>query len=136
MVNHRVLPGDSVASVLAHDRARSPIRGCSCARCPTTTTEPAGINFGERRISPAALVIRAEFPHAAVAPGLVLGATDGRHYEVVTSNVLRFAPITMSKDDLARFHGNDKRVAITDYMRAIGFYERLITRTQCVAVTR
>ena len=38
----------------------------------------------------------------------------------------RFAPFRMRKNDLARFHGNDERVAIADYMRAITFYEILL----------
>jgi carboxypeptidase PM20D1 len=71
--------------------------------------------------------IRTSFPEAAVAPGLVVGATDGRHYEGLASAVLRFSPITMRKGDLTRFHGNDERIGITDYMRAIAFYERLIS---------
>jgi acetylornithine deacetylase/succinyl-diaminopimelate desuccinylase-like protein len=35
--------------------------------------------------------------------------------------------MTMRPADLARFHGNDERIAIDDFMRAIGFYERLIS---------
>ena len=45
------------------------------------------------------------------------------------ASVLRFAPITMRRSDLARFHGNDERIAVADYMRAIGFYERLMPPT-------
>ena len=72
-------------------------------------------------------VIRSSFPEAAVAPGLVVGGTDGRRYQGVARAVLRFVPITMRKDDITRFHGNDERIAIADYMRAIDFYERLIS---------
>jgi acetylornithine deacetylase/succinyl-diaminopimelate desuccinylase-like protein len=32
----------------------------------------------------------------------------------------------MRKGDLTRFHGNDERIGIGDYMRAIAFYERLM----------
>ena len=66
----------------------------------------------------------------------MLGATDGRHYEGIATSVLRFAPITMRKSDLARFHGNDERIAVADYMRAIGFYERLMASDAGTAVTR
>ena len=62
-----------------------------------------------------------------MSPGLVVGATDGRHYQGVARAVLRFVPITMRKDDLTRFHGNDERIGIADYMRAITFYERLMS---------
>jgi Peptidase family M20/M25/M40 len=74
-----------------------------------------------------AAAIRATFPHAAVAPGLVVGASDGRHYEGLARAVFRFAPYTLGKDDLARLHDNNERIAIADYMRAIAFYERLIS---------
>ena len=33
----------------------------------------------------------------------------------------------MRKADVMRFHGNDERIAIADYMRAIAFYERLLS---------
>ena len=127
VVNHRILPGDTVAGVLAHDRTaigdpRVMLRELPGAREPSRPAATSGEAY--RLLSSA---IRAEFPHAAIAPGLVLGATDGRHYEFVTSNVFRFAPFTMRKDDLSRFHGNDERVAVADYMRAIRFYERLIS---------
>ena len=72
-------------------------------------------------------VIRATYPQAPIAPGLVLGATDGRFYEGVADTTLRFSPMTMRPADFARFHGNDERVSVEDYMRAIGFYERLIS---------
>ena len=70
------------------------------------------------------------YPHAPIAPGLVLGATDGRFYEPVAAASLRFTPMTMRPTDLARFHGNDERVSIDDFMRAIAFYERLISSAQ------
>lgn len=56
----------------------------------------------------------------------MLGATDGRFYEPVAAATFRFTPMTMRPADLARFHGNDERVSIEDFLRAIGFYERLI----------
>ena len=127
VVNHRILPGDTVAGVLAHDRAavddpQVRLRVLPGAGEPSQPVPPESAEF--RQLSS---VIRGSFPEASVAPGLVLGATDGRHYEGVASAVLRFAPITMRKADLARFHGNDERIGIADYMRAIAFYERLIS---------
>lgn len=127
VVNHRILPGDTVASVVAHDRAavddpQVRLRVLPGAGEPSRPVPPDSAEF--RQLSS---IIRGSFPEAAVAPGLVLGATDGRHYEGVARAVLRFAPITMRKADLARFHGNDERIGIADYMRAIAFYERLIS---------
>ena len=126
VINHRILPGDSIRSVLAHDRRaindrKVRVRALPGGHEPSRPAATDGDDYRRLRS-----VIRESFPHAAVAPGLVLGATDGRHYEGLARSVLRFAPITMRKADLARFHGNDERIAISDYMRAVGFYERLM----------
>ena len=127
VVNHRILPGDTVESVLAHDRRvigdpNVRVRALAPAHNPSRAVSTRSPEYQSL-----ASVIRASFPEAAVAPGLVLGATDGRHYEGVARGVLRFSPITMRKADLARFHGNDERIGIANYMRAITFYERLIS---------
>jgi carboxypeptidase PM20D1 len=127
VVNHRILPGDTIDSVVARDRAviddpKVMVRALPGGHDPS---RPASTSAPEYRAL--AQVIRATYPHAPVAPGLVLGATDGRHYEPVARSTLRFTPMTMRPADLARFHGNDERVSIDDYMRAIGFYERLMT---------
>ena len=127
VVNHRILPGDTIAQVLDHHRrvigdGRVHIQALAGASNPGA---PASTRSGDyQRLRG---VIREAFPHAVVAPGLVLGATDGRHYQEFARTVLRFAPFTMKPDDLARFHGNDERLGIADYMRAIAFYERLIS---------
>ena len=127
VVNHRILPGDSIGQVLEHDRRavddpQVRIRALPGAQEPS---RPASVDGPEYRELAAA--VRTSFPEAGIAPGLVLGATDGRHYEGTARAVFRFAPIRMTKADLARFHGNDERIAIPDYMRAIGFYEQLIS---------
>lgn len=128
VVNHRILPGDTIASVTARDRAiiddpKVTVRALPGGHDPS---RPASTNSAGYRALVS--VLRATYPHAQVASGLVLGATDGRFYEGVAETTLRFTPMTMRAADLARFHGNDERVSIEDYMRAIGFYERLISR--------
>ena len=127
VVNHRILPGDTVASVIEHDRRviddpKVAIRPVSIQQNPSTPVSTGSAEYQRLKS-----VIRASFPEAAVSPGLVVGATDGRHYEGVARAILRFAPFTMRKGDLTRFHGNDERIGIADYMRAIAFYERLMS---------
>ena len=127
VVNHRILPGESIASVLEHDRRviddpQVQVRPASFQQQPGTPVSPESVEFQWFKA-----LVRTSFPEAGVSPGLVVGATDGRHYQGVTRAVLRFVPITMRKDDLTRFHGNDERIGIADYMRAIAFYERLMS---------
>lgn len=126
VINHRILPGDSRAGVLAHDRAAADdpgvmLRALPGGHEPSQPADPAGPDFQRLKA-----VVRSHFPNAVIAPGLVLGATDGRAYEGLARSVLRFMPIVMTRADLARFHGNDERLAVDQYMRAIAFYQALL----------
>jgi carboxypeptidase PM20D1 len=126
IVNHRILPGETVASVLAHDGAavadpKVTVRALPGAWepvPPVSTRSPA-----YRRLAD---TIRATFPDAVVAPGLIVGATDLRHYAPIAAASFRFAPFPVAPADLERIHGRDERIAVADYMRAIAFYRRLI----------
>ncbi len=57
-----------------------------------------------------------------VAPYLVLGATDGRYFGELTSQVFRFNPFT----DPEGFHGVNERIKIAEYKKGINFYYELI----------
>ena len=71
--------------------------------------------------------IREVFPDVVVAPGLMVAATDSRHYvgdhRQRCSGSRRCAPI---RDDLKRFHGTNERLSIESYADMIRFYRRLI----------
>jgi carboxypeptidase PM20D1 len=70
--------------------------------------------------------IAEEFPDAIIAPGLVLGATDSRHYRGLTPNIYRFMPIRITQEDTIRIHGTNERLAVDQYGHAVAFYARLI----------
>ena len=65
-------------------------------------------------------------PDAVVAPYLVVGGTDARHFAGLSDAVYRFIPVRMAQDDLDRIHGTDERIAVRDYEAAIGFYRQLL----------
>ena len=67
VINHRILPGDSIRSVLAHDRRATDDRKVRMRALPggREPSRPAATDSAEyRRLRS---VIRASFPHAAVA---------------------------------------------------------------------
>jgi carboxypeptidase PM20D1 len=66
------------------------------------------------------------FPSAVIVPALVLGATDGRHYRPLANGVYRWAPFRFHEDDLARLHGIDERVKVSDLPVAVRAYMELI----------
>jgi carboxypeptidase PM20D1 len=117
VVNFRLLPGDSTASVTAHvkrviadERIAVDVLG--------TPAEPSGIASSSadayRLIERS---IREVFPQALVAPGLVLAGTDSRHFEPVAENTYRFMP---------RVHGTDERIALEQLAGMVRFYHRLL----------
>ena len=73
--------------------------------------------------------IREVFPDVVVAPGLMVGATDSRHYAEIADNIFRFSPVRATSEDLKRFHGTNERLSIEGYADMIRFYRRLIENT-------
>jgi carboxypeptidase PM20D1 len=61
-----------------------------------------------------------------VAPGLMVAATDSRHYAGIADNIFRFSPVRANSEDLKRFHGTNERLSIEGYADMIRFYRRLI----------
>jgi len=126
LVNLRILPGETVASVA--ERVRRVVDDS------TVAVSVVGRGDDPSPVSPAdtapyralATAIHQIYPTAIVAPFLVVGATDARHYAPLTRNVYRFAPLPLTSADLDRFHGVDERIAMADYLRAVRWYAQVI----------
>jgi carboxypeptidase PM20D1 len=63
----------------------------------------------------------------AIAPRLLVAATDTRHYRAITSNHYRFTWFRAQPGDLGRIHGTNERVKIDDLVDAVRFYHRFIS---------
>src|SRR5690606_12431702 len=126
LINFRILPGDTVESVLAHCRrtvrdAQVSIELVGMSAEPSAAPTP-GPQFGL-----IAELTRQVAPEAAVTTGLVPGATDSRHYDDLAATRCNFAPIRLTAADLERIHGNDERLSRVNYGRLIDFNRRLFT---------
>jgi carboxypeptidase PM20D1 len=127
-LNVRLLPGDTIDDVLGHLRR--------VVDDPRVTAEAEGETVAASRISPAddatflevMATIREIEPQAVVAPGLVMGATDAKHYGGLGDHVYRFTPMRIGSADLPRLHGVDERIAVADLHDAVEFYARLMMR--------
>jgi carboxypeptidase PM20D1 len=127
LVNFRILPGDSVGGVLAH--VRRAVRGLpvEVRALEETVSDPSPVtSVDSAPFRLLARTIREAVPGAIVAPWLVVGATDSRHYARLTPNVLRFGAFTIGTDDLHRVHGTDERVSVGAYATAVRVYIRLL----------
>jgi carboxypeptidase PM20D1 len=125
-VNFRLLPGDTSAQVLT--RSQEAIADADVHLAASAQAwDPSAISSVDaapyRQIAQA---IREVFSGAIVAPGLMIAATDSRHYQDIASQVYRFTPVRAKAQDLSRFHGTDERVSLANYDQMIRFYRRLI----------
>ncbi|MEL6661536.1 MAG: M20 family peptidase [Pseudomonadota bacterium] len=131
VVNFRIHPNDTEEDIIAHvenvtsdiegisvEMGRSGIRGTGASPVSSTDNLPYGV---------LAAVARDAGDGAPVAPGLVLGATDGRYATAITDSVYRFTPAVMSPADLSGFHGTNERISVENMGRMARGYAKIIT---------
>jgi carboxypeptidase PM20D1 len=136
LVNFRLLPGDSIEAVTAHvrrvvgdERIAIETVGTPNEASPVAPSDTAAYRAIEASV-------REVFPGSIVAPGLMLAATDARHFTAVSDAVYRFSPVRATSADLARFHGTDERLSVANLAEMIRFYHRLLERSAGPAATR
>ena len=125
LVNFRLLPGTSI-DALTHqvvqivDDPRVKIAPFGTLRSepsPVSSTRSEAFQSLQR-------AVEAVFPEALVAPSLLVGATDARHFAPSADAVFRFLPARTGTDDVARYHGVNERLAVENYAEFIRFYMR------------
>jgi carboxypeptidase PM20D1 len=134
VVNLRLLPGDSVAAVVARIRRvigdeRVEIATRDAIE-PSAASDPASPNFALL-----SRTIRQVEPAARVSPYLALGATDARHFTGLSHDVYGFSPVLADDETLTRVHGTNERIAISDVERMVRFYVQLIHTAAAAALT-
>ena len=126
VINFRLHQRDTIKSVTDHVRAAigdSQVDVTQREETISEATKIVGVN------DPAYVylseTIKASYG-VPVAPEMMTGATDSRHYIALDDAVLRFRPFRTEVSDLPRVHGTNERVAVADLGAMAGFYMRLI----------
>ncbi|MDN4503895.1 M20 family peptidase [Alteromonadaceae bacterium BrNp21-10] len=128
VVNFRIFPNDNIASIQAHiekvvDDPR--VKISSFMANEASTAAPTD-SFGYRLIEQS---IRRLDDSILVAPYLVLGGTDSKHFYPLSDNVYRFMMVRLNSDSLKRFHGVNEQIPVKDYLQAIQLYYALLKQT-------
>ena len=126
LVNFRLLPGDSSDAIVDHvvrTIANPSIRVERVAPFTEASRVAATDAPGYRAIARTLSELHADF---VVAPALMIGATDSRHFDGVAANVYKFSPVRATPEDLKRFHGTNERISTENYVEMIQFYHQLI----------
>lgn len=126
-VNVRILPGETVASALA---AIERVIDDEAVRVRLLDgADPAPVSPAS---GPAWEAIAASigdvFPEAAVAPYVMLQASDSRHFARISEHVYRFLPFDLRQEELESIHGIDERIRVSTYARAVAFFDALVGR--------
>jgi carboxypeptidase PM20D1 len=125
VVNFRILPGDTIASIHEHleiviDDPRVKIESFMGNEASAVSSSDS---YGFKLIEQ---TIRRLDQNILVAPYLVLGATDSRHFYQLSDNIYRFMMVRLTPEALKGFHGINEKISVQDYLQAIQFYSAMI----------
>ena len=127
IVNFRTLPGTRNEDIIEHVQGSIKDPRVKIRAIQEFQTEPSSVSDVE---SPGFGVlhktIQQIFPDVVVAPGLVLGAADSRHYAKLSENIYMIVPYRFIPEEVSMVHGTNERVSIKNYVEVIRFYVQLI----------
>lgn len=127
MINCRILPDENsrfvierIGHVIDDPRVRISVAGRFFSEPPpVANVDSPGFRILQQTVNQIA-------PDAVVAPCLVLGGTDSRHYTHLTPSVYRFGAMRITADDLAAIHGKNEKLSLENCRLLKRFYSRLI----------
>ena len=131
-VNYRLLPGDTKEAVL--ERLKNQVAQATQSDKFSLYALPGQVDAS--KVAPTdsaqyALInrtVREVFPGTLVAPGLMIAASDSIHYSEISDHIFKFSPVRARPEDLARFHGTNERLGVSNYADLIRFYHRLLSQ--------
>lgn len=131
VVNHRILPGETRATVTERVRQviadeRIAIRDISASADPSPVSDPDSPAF---RLLVKTLRQVESDPELLVTPYLVMGGTDAKFYSGRSDSVFRFLPIRIGEEGLRLAHGTNERIAIESLLQGVRYMVQLLRNT-------
>ncbi len=127
-INFRLLPGDSIDSVIQYVY--------KVIKDPRVEVKVDAANGGweASNVSPIDnpaylsldLVSRQVFDNVAVAPFIFLAATDSRHYQAICKNIYKFSPFMLTTEEQQGMHGVNERISQKSLVNMAAFYMRIM----------
>jgi len=126
-VNFRIHPRDNIESIIEHvnrvisnpDVRVEQVEGWGNPASKISSIESIGYKI---------LVQSTYEIHDSVVltPGLMIAASDSRHYSQISENSYRFNPMLVTPDDIASFHGTNEKISIENLILATKVYSRIM----------
>lgn len=129
VVNFRIKPGETVASVMARVTQVIADSQVHVAQLDSVGVDPSPVSDTNdpayKLIAGTINQMRSGAP-VPVIPYLVMGGTDAKFWGPHSARVYRFLPIPLGEGDRARVHGVNERVSSRDFATAVTFFMRLL----------
>ncbi len=123
--NIRIALGETVQSTL--DRLRRVIDDPSVEIRVVSGNDPSPVSRADNEaFALVSAAVRSVYPDAAVAPYVMVQASDARHFSQVCDSVYRFMPFDLTRDELAALHAADERISVAALHRGAGFFRHLL----------
>ncbi|XP_014783797.1 N-fatty-acyl-amino acid synthase/hydrolase PM20D1 isoform X2 [Octopus bimaculoides] len=127
IVNHRIHPSQTVEQVVEYDRkiinddrVKITLKG---SLEPSATSPYDDNSFGYHTLKNS---IREIYTDVIVVPGLMFANTDTRHYKHLTKSIYRFNPAFVTPETASMVHGDNEKISVSNYEKAINFYYHVI----------
>ncbi|MDA9617704.1 M20 family peptidase [Pseudomonadota bacterium] len=125
LINFRLHPRDSIESVTEH--VRRVVGSDQVEVRALGGMEASGISSWE---SPGYEIISSSlskvYGEVVSVPGIMIAASDTRHYSKVADNSFRFNPFSIVPEDMTGFHGTNESIAVDSFIAGIKTYVDII----------
>ena len=125
LINFRLHPRDSIESVTEH--VRNVVESEQVEVRLLGGMEASGISEWQ---SPGYEIITASlnkvYGEVVSVPGIMIAASDSRHYSKVADNSFRFNPFSIVPEDMTGFHGTNESIAVDSFIAGIKTYVDII----------
>lgn len=127
IVNHRIIPGESIESVLKHVRSAINDERVQIKALDIGKSEPSPLSplKGDQWNTLSSSILKV-FPDAIISPFLGIGATDSRFMSKVSDHIYRFSPYRSDFNEPSGAHGDNEKVKISSFKEGILFFRQFI----------
>ena len=123
--NFRIGPGETTDDLKQHIKEVN--KGIDIDIHPIRMEEPSIVSdLSGSGFNTIASIIKSMTKEAIIVPYVMLAASDSKHYERVCHKIFRFAPMIVSKKDIAAIHNTDERIALSNIEYCGNFYIQLL----------
>lgn len=70
--------------------------------------------------------IKKQFPDVGIAPYVIMGGTDCRHFSALTENALRFAPVRVTNEQNAACHAVNENVTVASLAEGVRLFKLFV----------